>query len=339
MKKKQEGIYGSIRKNKQKYLDEFLILYNQGYNDSEIARILGINNVTVSSWRNKQNLPKNFKYTRKFDTNKFLELYKQNYSYAEIARQLGVSDSAIQEYASSLKLVANEKHPDIEMTDEEFQVFLGTLYGDGYLTIPNDSRNARGHFAHSLKQENYCIWKYEKLQRFCSAPQYNQEYDKRTKETYYSVRVSLLSYRCFTRIYPLLYNNKIKYINKDLIYRLEPLGIAVWYMDDGYLSNDGYHISTNCFTDDDLKIIVDFFKTKYDIEFTVFSNHVIRVRNKDSKKFESLISQYIHKDCLYKLRPTINSVKQGNSNNMDNPVLNPLEIEENAKRLEVTPNK
>lgn len=34
--KKQEGIYGSIRLNKQKYLDEFLILYKQGLNDTEI---------------------------------------------------------------------------------------------------------------------------------------------------------------------------------------------------------------------------------------------------------------------------------------------------------------
>ena len=50
MKKKQEGIYGSMRKNKQKYLDEFLVLYNQGYNDSEIARILGINNVVIYRW-------------------------------------------------------------------------------------------------------------------------------------------------------------------------------------------------------------------------------------------------------------------------------------------------
>jgi hypothetical protein len=70
-KKKQEGIFGSIRINKQKYIDEFIKLYKEGLNDSEIARCLGINNVTVSTWRNDRNLPKNFQYKRKFDTNQF----------------------------------------------------------------------------------------------------------------------------------------------------------------------------------------------------------------------------------------------------------------------------
>jgi hypothetical protein len=80
------------------------------------------------------------------------------------------------------------------------------------------------------------------------------------------------------------------------------------------------------------------FKYKFDIEFTKFSNNTIRVRHKDVQKFHNLIYSYIHSDCLYKLRPTINSVKQGNSQE-DNPVLNPQEIEENAERLEVMPNE
>lgn len=37
-------------------------------------------------------------------------------------------------------------------------------------------------------------------------------------------------------------------------------------------------------------------------------------------------------------KSSLNSVKQGNSLK-DNPVLNPQEIEENAERLEVMPNK
>lgn len=337
-KKKQEGIFGSIRMNKEKYIEKFLELYKIGLNDSEIARELGVHNVTISDWRNKRKLPKNFKYKRKFDTEKFMEFYQQNLSYAEIARRLEVSDSAIQEYASSIGLKANEKNPDLEMTEEEFQVFLGTMYGDGHLTIPNDSRNARGHFAHSLAQQNYCLWKYEKLKRFCSNPRFEQEYDKRTDKTYYSVRVILYAYRCFTRLYDSLYKNKIKYIEETLLNKLEPLGIAVWFMDDGYFAGTSYHISTNCFTVEDISKIIKMFKTKFDIEFTMFSSHIIRVRQKDTQKFKQLVKPYIHSDCWYKLGPTENSVKQGNSQ-VDNPVLNLQEIEENAERLEVMPNE
>ena len=49
--KKQEGIYGSIRLNKQKYLDEFLILYKEGLNDTEIGRKLGVSYTTPRKWR------------------------------------------------------------------------------------------------------------------------------------------------------------------------------------------------------------------------------------------------------------------------------------------------
>lgn len=94
MKKKQEGIYGSIRSNKEKYLNKFKELYNSGMNDTDIANYLNINNVTVSNWRNSMNLEKNFKYKRKFDENKFIELYNKGLNYSEIARCLNVSSSA-----------------------------------------------------------------------------------------------------------------------------------------------------------------------------------------------------------------------------------------------------
>lgn len=73
-------------------------------NDSEIARFLGINNVTISTWRNSMKLPKNFKYKRKFNTDKFMELYNKGLNYSDIARCLNCSSSTIQEYASSLGL-------------------------------------------------------------------------------------------------------------------------------------------------------------------------------------------------------------------------------------------
>lgn len=102
--KKQEGIFGSIRMNKQKYIDEFLRLYRKGLN------------------------------------------------YSQIAKELGVSSSAIQDYASKNGFTSNyRKYEDIEFTNEELQVFLGTMYGDGCLTKYSKNSNARLHFAHSLK--------------------------------------------------------------------------------------------------------------------------------------------------------------------------------------------
>lgn len=332
VKKKQEGIFGSIRLNKEKYINAFLDLYKQGLNDSEIARQLGICNVTISAWRNLKHLPKNFKYTHKFDEKLFMEYYHLGLNWKQIADKLNISSSMAQEYGTSKGLTTNHlKYQEIKFTKTEFQVFLGTIYGDAYIGIPNDSRNASGHFAHSLKQEQYCIWKYQQLKRFCSKPTYISEVDKRTNKTYHAINVRILANPLFTKLYPYLYKNKIKYINSKLINMIKPLGLAVWFMDDGYYDHESYSISTNCFSEEDLKIIVDTMKSKFDLTFRIHSNHTIRLQKADVNKFISLIKPYIHSDCLYKLK--IDSPKtplNGETPRKDNPVLNPQVTKENA---------
>ena len=121
MKKHQSGIFGSIRLNKNKYLDKLKELHSQGYNDTQIAEYLEVSLWSANSWRKKLGLDKNFKYKHKFDINKFKELYDKGMNYAEIAKELNVSDSAIQAYGQSLGLKSNAyKYKKIELTNEEF---------------------------------------------------------------------------------------------------------------------------------------------------------------------------------------------------------------------------
>lgn len=54
--KKMSGIYGSIRMNKELYIQKFLELYNSGLNDCEIGKELGISGTTITDWRHKYNL-------------------------------------------------------------------------------------------------------------------------------------------------------------------------------------------------------------------------------------------------------------------------------------------
>ena len=339
-KKKQEGIFGSIRMNKEKYIHSFLELYNQGLNDTEISRLLGVSNATITTWRKNYDLPKNFKYTHKFDENLFMKYYNEGLNWKQISEKLNISDSAAQAYGSSLGLETNHlKYEETELDATEFQVFLGTMYGDAYLRIPEDSRNASGHFAHSLKQRNYCKWKYDHLSRFCSSPKEVSELDKPNGKEYFAIDVKILANPVFTRLYPMLYKDKVKYIHPDLINKLEPLGIAVWFMDDGCYDHGSYSIATNCFSEEDISIILEMFKSKFDLEFTLHANHVIRFKKKDAAQFCDLVKPYIHEDCWYKLGPDAPKTPlNGESPEMDNPVLNPQEIEENADRLEVMPN-
>lgn len=326
---KDLGLSSTSEINKQKSKEKFLELYNKGYNDTEISKILGVNHVTIKNWREGMNLNSNFKYERKFDTNRFNDLYNLGYTYEEIAKELSVSSSAIADYGLSLGLTPNTCNK-VKPTYKQEQIILGTLYGDAHLKIPTNGKNASGDFAHSIKQENYCKWKESELKEFTGYHAYKENLDKRTNNIYRCYYVRMVASTYFTEIYPKLYNNKIKYVNPELLYKLDGLGVAVWFMDDGFKEKSGYRIATNCFSDSDLQIIQKFFKDKFNINTSIHKNHVLYIKADSKDKFTDLIEPYIHEDLVYKLHCRTKTPLNGKTPSEDNSVLNPQEIEENA---------
>jgi DNA-binding CsgD family transcriptional regulator len=283
--------------NQQKFLN----LFREGKSDSEIARILNVNHVTVHNWRKTiTGEESNFVYSRQFNTDKFMDLYNQGLNYAEIANVLQVSSSSIQNYASSLNLTPNTYNKDVP-TYEQQQIIIGSLLGDMSLKMPSGAVHASGDFAHSLKQENYCKFLESKLHNFCTKGFYRSYIDSRTKKQYNQYYVYMKASEYLTILYNKFYQNGIKKVPKDLLYLLDGLGIAIWFMDDGYKDGKSYRLATNCFSIEDLKVIVEFFKIKFGIVVTIHSSHVIRIATKSAEDFKNLIKDFIHEDCLYKL--------------------------------------
>ena len=93
-------------------------------------------------------------------------------------------------------------------------------------------------------------------------------------------------------------------------------------MDDGYKNHYGYSFATNCFSNDDLEIIVEFFEEKFNIETYVHDRNILYIASKDRDKLTLLIRDYIQPELEYKLHPLScekNSVNLENSLEEDNP--------------------
>ena len=286
------------RKQKQQ---QFLQLLKEGKNDSDIARILDVNHVTIKNWREALTDQKsNFKYKKSFDTDKFKELYDAGLNYQQIAEELNCSKSAIQNYGLELNLTPNIYCKEVPTLRQQ-QIFIGSLLGDMGLQMPKLGKHARGCFAHSLKQENYCKWIQQELSNFCSQGIYKEQHDKRTDKIYKCYYVPLKTSEYLTTLYNKFYPHGKKIVPRDLLYMLDGLGIAIWFMDDGYASSGSYKIATNCFSYEDLEIIKEFFKTKFDINVSIHKNHTIYIKADSRDKFKNLIKDYMHPDCLYKL--------------------------------------
>lgn len=314
-------------------------LYQLGYNDTDIAKQLGVSHSTISDYRNNLKLSKNFKYKTEIEKDNIKLLQNAGKTVEEISELLNLDTRLVEMYLNESTI-----SDDYVLTPIEEQIIIGSLLGDG--NISTNKHNTKSHliFAHSQKQKDYCIWKTQMLQNimyFHHSFKEVKEVDKRSGKEYFS-------YRALSKDLPILHNFKnrwynningqnIKIINKEDLYKLTALGLAIWFMDDGYKDhNTGYVIATQCFSKPDLNIIKCYFKDIWDINITVRGNGEIYIGSKYREKFKNIIEPFIHSDCKYKLiKSSCKTPLNGETPEKDNPVLNPPEMEENAERLEV----
>jgi hypothetical protein len=174
---------------------------------------------------------------------------------------------------------------------------IGTLLGDGYIRQVKGRRNAFLEVNHSISQKEYVEWKYEILKNLTrSEPKSRKGNGNR------------IAYRFFTKQHPeftktmdLFYKDKKKCI-PDLV--LDPISLAVWFMDDGSRCNkDNVYLNTQQFSKDDqyklLKIL-----EKMGLSGTLNKDkeyYRIRFTSSSIPKLFGIIEKYIIPSMKYKI--------------------------------------
>ncbi len=188
------------------------------------------------------------------------------------------------------------------------QVLIGTLFGDGYINRSGKNKTSVSfELVHSIKQKEYLLWKNEFLRKIlvtkiteCS------EYHKVRKKTYNKVRLISRVNPLVSDLDKLFYKNGRKYINKKILYTLEPLGLAVWYCDDGSYDYQGKIIifCTHCFSLDEQNLIKGYFFEKWDINAKIKQKnglYYLYINRENSIKFLNIIKDNVPESMFYKL--------------------------------------
>ena len=154
----------------------------------------------------------------------------------------------------------------MNLPPEAHSVIVGSLLGDGYLT-PNGSLQIE----HRLDHASYVCWEYEMLN--CVAgkpPKVVERHDSRTARTYRSMRFYtrsvLKSFR--DRFYP----DRRKVVPSSIGDLLDPMALAVWFMDDGgrgARTPRGLVINTSSFSLEEQSLLQSVMKAKFEIEASV----------------------------------------------------------------------
>lgn len=188
------------------------------------------------------------------------------------------------------------KNLELHLSDQQISILLGSILGDAYI-------HPQGKICieHSNAQKDYLMWKYQQLQNL-AYPKVAQvtRFDKRTNSVNISWRFYLKQY--FRPLRSLFYRQGQKVVPMQLTDWLDQLGLATWYMDDGYLDRGVYpQFMTESFSAEHNLFLINLFKTKFGLEAKLSSKNRILITKNSANQFFHLIEHHIHESLKYKL--------------------------------------
>lgn len=195
-------------------------------------------------------------------------------------------------------------------------LIIGLLLGDG--TISN---NNVFKLSHGYKQKEYLEWKINLLNEHGIKNNGLKEYIStcgyNVNNTVYYSQLSIIPFiKVLRRI---IYKPIKNYANRKLLNRLSPLGLAIWYMDDGCINIrktgdkiHGFYIRiATCLYKEQNQIIIDYFKEVWNISFYQFkegrpgkNTYSLCCGTQEGVKFIELIKPYVEScpSMLYKIQ-------------------------------------
>ena len=189
----------------------------------------------------------------------------------------------------------------MNLTPEAHSVIVGSLLGDAYL-YPNGTLQVE----HKLDHAEYTFWKYEKLKRIAGKPPLTVErYDTRTGKTYRSMR--FYTKAVLREFRDVFYSDRRKVLPVNLGALVDPLAIAVWFMDDGgrgARTPKGLVFNTSSFTAPEQTQLRSVLAERFGVVASthrVGSGYQLYIRARSFGRFAELVSPHLVPRMRYKL--------------------------------------
>lgn len=184
---------------------------------------------------------------------------------------------------------------------------VGTLLGDAYAHA--NGKKAHLELKQSEEKKEYIFWLYKELENLCTAsPKQRSDNNQWYVNTHYDSELA--------DIHSWFYPKGIKIVPENIKRILiDPLSLAVWYMDDGtldYRVKDHYafRLITHSFTWEDNDRLVHVLQDNFGVDATVQSTLIrgkryprIYVGVKGRDRFYNLVQPYILNCFKHKLPP------------------------------------
>ncbi len=190
---------------------------------------------------------------------------------------------------------------------EIIQVLIGSLLGDSHLEKRGEG--VRVKFEQTSRNVEYLIWfhKFLAFRGYCSdtKPKLFKQIKKKNF-VYHGYNFSTFSFSSLTWLYERFYINHVKHLPIALLNEfLEPISLAIWFINDGSILGKGYKIATNCFDKNELEELCQLLYIKFNLECSLHKDRKdfnLYIKSTSAKKFAELVEPHIIKSIKYKLK-------------------------------------
>jgi len=200
-------------------------------------------------------------------------------------------------------------------------LIIGSLLGDSHMEKRN--KGFRLIFEQSNNNVEYLMWFHKILavQGYCNekTPTLHKRIKKENK-VFFHYRINTYTFNSFNWLHEMFYkwdqNKYIKIVPSNLSEYLNPMALAIWFMDDGYKAGDSVRIATNCFTLNEIEELCKILLSKYNIIATGLKTagknkgYIIYIHKKSIQIFTDLVKPYMIKSLTYKLGKNYTNVEK-----------------------------
>ena len=202
------------------------------------------------------------------------------------------------------------------LSDQQFELILGSLMGDGNLSPNRRGRNGtRFRMGHGAEQSEYLDWKASLLENIsCS----------RTTNAKGAVFADFAPLPELGELYKAVYfGDGKRHLSWEYLKALTPLSLAVWYMDDGCFTvrskgaqertaggSGRIEICLAAIGEGSRERLISYLRDTYDLDVKLTIRGarqvpVLQFTTEASARFQELIAPYVHPSMEYKLLPRL----------------------------------
>jgi hypothetical protein len=175
---------------------------------------------------------------------------------------------------------------------------VGSLLGDGTLRRQEGKLNALLEVNHAFEFKEYVDWKWHHFQEYVlTPPKPRQGNGQRV-----AYRFTTRSLPVFTRYYEWFYRTGEKRVPSDI--ELEPLSLAVWFMDDGSKSRSAWYLNTQQFSFGEQLFLRALLKETFGIESAANRDKQyfrLRISTESTRLMTEIVRPYLLPWFRYKL--------------------------------------